>query len=344
MPSNGKSGNGKSPNGKSANGKSSNGHSSSTRVRNSRLRRVQQFKERPIRPGDPQIRLKGRLLIIGGHEDKTGGKVILRELARLVGNGKLVIATLASEQPGAQWEEYEATMRSVGVRHLHHLKVESRADAESPNAMGVLEGATGVFFTGGDQLRLTTLIGDTPVFSRCYEIFANGGVIAGTSAGASVMSETMIVSGNGSSSPRIGETLQLAPGFGFAKDVVIDQHFAERGRVGRLIGVIAQNPRILGLGIDENTAVEMEAFRRFRVLGEGSVTVIDGSDVSDTNVADDATGRAISVFGVRMHFLTQGDEFDFSTRIPTRGPAQAIDEELGIKSKEGEEDTEAAAK
>ena len=336
MPSNGKSSNGKSGNGTSSHRKSRHGKLNGT------VRRIRQFKERPIRPGDPNLRLKGRLLIIGGHEDKRDGKIILRELTRLVGSGKLVIATLASEQPGSQWEEYEATMRSVGVRHLHHLQIESRADAESPAAMNVLEGATGVFFTGGDQLRLTTLIGDTPVFSRCYEIFANGGVIAGTSAGASVMSETMIVSGNGSSSPRIGEMLQLAPGFGFAKDVVIDQHFAERGRVGRLLGVVAQNPRILGLGIDENTAVEMEAFRRFRVLGAGSVTVIDGSDVSDTNVADDAAGRAISVFGVRLHLLTQGDEFDFVTRTPTRGPASAIDEELGIEGREEEEEAGAA--
>ena len=343
MPSNGKSGHGHSGNGKSRNGKSSNGRSGNGTARNGAQRRVRQFKERPARPGDPNLRPKGRLLVIGGHEDKHDGKIILRELSRLVGSGKLVIATLASEQPGSQWEEYEATMRSVGVRHLYHLKIESRADAESYAAMSVLEGATGVFFTGGDQLRLTTLIGDTPVFSRCYEIFVNGGVIAGTSAGASVMSETMIVSGNGSSSPRIGETLQLAPGFGFAKDTVIDQHFAERGRVGRLIGVIAQNPRILGLGIDENTAVEMEPFRRFRVLGKGSVTVIDGSDVSDTNVADDGTGRAISVFGVRMHLLTQGDEFDFETRTPSRRPAKEIDEELGLDPEEEEEHAGAAA-
>src|SRR5688500_15846345 len=303
---------------------------------NGKHRRVRQFKERPMRPGDPHTRPKGRLLIIGGHEDKNDGKVILRELARLVGSGKLVVATLASEQPDNQWEEYEVAMRSLGVRHLYHLKIESRSDAESPRAMGVLEDATAVLFTGGDQLRLTTLIGDTPVFSRCYEIFANGGVVAGTSAGAAVMSETMIVSGNGESSPRIGAPLQLAPGFGFAKDMVIDQHFAERGRVGRLLGVVAQNPRILGLGIDENTAIEVEPFRRFRGLGKGGVTIIDASDVSDTNVASESQGRALSVFGVRLHLLTQGDEFDFTTRTPKRGPAEEIDKELGIDPEEEE--------
>jgi cyanophycinase len=300
---------------------------------NGAKRKVRQLKERP----------KGRLLIIGGREDKEQGKVILRALAKAVGSGKLVVATLASEKPNDAWEEYEAAMRAVGVRHIHHLRVESRADAESPKAMAVLQDAAGVFFTGGDQLRLTTLIGDTPVFSRCYEIFVEGGIIAGTSAGAAVMSETMIVSGDGDTSPRINDAMHLAPGFGFAKDVLIDQHFAERGRVGRLIGVVAQNPRILGIGIDENTAIELEALRRFRIIGKGSVTVIDGSDVIDTNVADEAEGRALSVFGVRLHLLAQGDEFDLDTRTPKRGVAEDIDEELGLDPEDKSQDVAADA-
>jgi cyanophycinase len=299
---------------------------------NGTKRRVRQFQNRPSRPGDPRTKLKGRLLIIGGHEDKKDGKLILRQLANLVGNGKLVIATLASEQPDSAWEEYEATMRTVGVRHIHHLRIESRADAESPKSMKVLQGATGVFFTGGDQLRLTTLIGDTPVFSRCYEIFAKGGVIAGTSAGAAVLSETMIVSGNGDASPRIDETLQLAPGFGFASGMLIDQHFAERGRVGRLLGVVAQNPRILGVGIDENTAIEVQPFRKFRVLGQSGVTVIDGSGVSNTNVAAEGKNRALSIFGARLHLMTQGDEFDLATRTPTQGDAEEVDDEIGVQT------------
>ena len=318
-------------------------HSRTSNNGNGHKRRVRQFKERPIRPGDPRLRTKGRLLIIGGREDKADGKLILRELARLTGSGKLVVATIASEQPGSAWEQYEEAMRGLGVRHLYHLKIESRSDAESPRAMGVLEGATAVLFTGGDQLRLTTLIGDTPVFSRCYEIFANGGAIAGTSAGAAVMSETMIVSGDGEVSPRIGAPLQLAPGFGFAKDMVIDQHFAERGRVGRLLGVVAQNPRILGLGIDENTAIEVEPFRRFRVLGKGGVTVVDGSDVVDTNVADEAMGRALSVFGIRLHLMSQGDEFDFTTRTPKIGAAREVDEELGVDPQEDKSEAGSAA-
>jgi len=305
---------------------------------NGKHRRVRELKERPVRPGDPGLPHKGRLLIIGGHEDKVGDKIILRELARLVGSGKLVVATLASEQPAEQWEEYERTLRSIGIRHLYHLRIESRADAQSPRAIGILEDAAGVFFTGGDQLRLTSLIGDTPVFSRCYQIFAHGGVIAGTSAGAAVMSETMIVNGSGDTSPRIDDGLHLAPGFGFVKDMVVDQHFSERGRIGRLVGIIAQNPRILGIGIDENTAIEVEPFHSFRVLGQGSAYVIDGSDIVDTNVADETHGRALSVFGIQMHVLTQGDEFDLVHRSPTLKPAKDVDEELGIDDAEAAED------
>ena len=301
---------------------------------NGKHRRVRELKERPIRPGDPGLPHKGRLLIIGGHEDKLGDKIILRELARLVGSGKLVVATLASEQPAEQWEEYERTLRGLGIRHLYHLQVESRADAHSPRAIGILENATGVFFTGGDQLRLTSLIGDTPVFSRCYEIFAHGGVIAGTSAGAAVMSETMIVNGNGQTSPRIEDSLHLAPGFGLVKDMVVDQHFSERGRIGRLVGIIAQNPRILGIGIDENTAIEVEPFRSFRVLGQGSAYVIDGADILDSNIASETHGRALSVFGIRMHVLTQGDEFDLVHRSPTLQSAKDVDDELGVDTEE----------
>jgi cyanophycinase len=306
------------------------GSSNGNGPRNGKGRAVREHKAHPIRPGRPGPRPKGRLLIIGGHEDKAHGKIILRELVRLVGSGRLVVATLASEQPGAAWAEYEATLRGLGVRHLYHLKIASRADAESPGAMGVLEDAAAVFFTGGDQLRLTSLIGDTPVFSRCYEIFDEGGTIAGTSAGAAVMSETMIVAGNGDMSARVGDSAHLAPGFSFAKDMLIDQHFAERGRIGRLLGVVAQNPRILGIGIDENTAIEVEPFRRFRVFGEGSVYVVDGASVSDTNVAEESRGRALSIFGVRLHLLTQGDEFDLETRTPTRHPADEIEAQLGI--------------
>jgi len=290
--------------------------------------KVIEFKERPLRPGDPDQHPKGRLLVIGGHEDKKDDRIILRRLAELVGDGKLVVATPATEQPQESWEEYSRVFRELGVRNVRHLHVEQRADAETVDAMGVLEDASAVFFTGGDQLKITSLIGDTPVYSRVFEILLEGGTIAGTSAGASVMSETMLVGGGGDGSYRIGDPLDLAPGFGFAKDVVIDQHFAERGRVSRLLAVIGLNPRIIGIGIDENTAIELLPFDSFRVIGEGGVTVLDGRHVTHGNLADARDGDAMSLFGVTMHLLSQGDRFAFATRTPEPHDAEEVENEM----------------
>ena len=286
-------------------------------------RKIRRFIEEPLRPGDPRLRVKGRLLIIGGHEDKEGDKLVLRQLAGLVGDGKLVVSTVASDEPAEMWEAYESVLRGLGVPHVHHLHIETRDDACSTRAMRVLEDATAVFFTGGDQIKITSLVGDTPTFSRVFEILIEGGTIAGTSAGASVMSETMMNGGPASQSPRINEGPRLAPGFGFAKDMVIDQHFAERGRIGRLLGVVGQNPRILGVGIDENTAILMRPNREFRVVGEGAVTVLDGRKVTYTNIAEDDSGDTMSVFGATLHALGKGDVFDLKTRRPRDLPGRS---------------------
>ena len=294
-------------------------------------RKIARFKERPMRPGDPSIRIKGRLLIVGGKEDREGRKVILRRLAELAGSGRLVVATIASEEPEEMMAMYETIFRGLGVAHVWHLNIESREDASSVRAMRILEDATAVFFTGGDQLKITSRIGDTPVFSRIYEIFAQGGTIAGTSAGAAIMPETMIVGGGAEKSHRISADLHLAPGLGFITDVVVDQHFSERGRIGRLLGVVGQNPRMLGLGLDEDTAVEVRPHREFRVLGAGGVYVVDGSDIALSNVATEETNRTMSLFGVRLHVLSQGDTYDLATREPTNAPAEEVDEELGVE-------------
>lgn len=286
----------------------------------------------PLRPSKPDFKPKGRLLIIGGHEDKKGKKLILRYLAQQVGNGSLVVSALASEEPEAMWKQYERVFRGLGLRHVKQLAIERRADAESPEALRVLENASAVFLTGGDQLRITSLLGDTPVYSRLLEIYEQGGTIAGTSAGASVMSDTMLVGGGQNGTHRIGAGVQLAPGFGWAKDMVIDQHFAERGRMTRLLGVVAQNPRILGIGLDENTAMVLGPTTEFRVIGDGAVYVIDGASVTDTNVAEEQHDRALSLYNVTVHALTQGDRFQLSTRKPFQGPASVVDEEVGIKS------------
>jgi cyanophycinase len=295
-------------------------------------RKIRRFEEEPLRPGDLRTRPKGSLLIIGGHEDKEGDSVILRTLAKKVGAGKLVVATLASESPGEMWETYEPLMRRLGVRHVHHLQIERREDGSSVRAMTTLDDATAVFFTGGDQVRITSLMGDTPVFSRIVEIFASGGTIAGTSAGASVLSETMMVGGSGEKSYQLDANLRLAPGFGFVRGLVIDQHFAERGRIGRLLAVVGQNPRVLGVGIDEDTAVELRPGISFRVLGSGGVTVLDGSTIRDSNLAEEASERTISIVGATLHALSAGDEFDIERRSVVLGEAEDTERAVGLHS------------
>src|SRR3954471_21188757 len=270
----------------------------------------------------------GSLLIIGGHEDKEGEKVILRMLARKVGKaGKLVIATVASGSPRSLFDEYEACLRGIGMRHIHHLHVESREEARNESKLRVLRDTDAVFFTGGDQLKITSQIGDTPIFSRVHEIYNAGGLIAGTSAGASVMTETMMVAGNDDQSHRIGSMLRLAPGFGLLPGVIVDQHFAERGRIGRLLGAIAQNPRMLGIGLDEDAAILVRR-GRFQVVGSGAVYVVDGGKVSFTNINEAKPDEPLCIYGVRLHVLNQSDSFDLKKRRPFYHPADKVEEML----------------
>ena len=273
-------------------------------------------------------RIDRSLIIIGGHEDKTDDKLILRAVAERVGNGKLVIATVASGLPKEQYEEYERLFRGLGVKHVYKLEIESRDDAKSEKALRVLDDATTVFFTGGDQVKITSQLGFSPVCQRLQEIYEKGGTIAGTSAGASVMSETMMVGGSGQETHRIGGALRLAPGLGFIRGIIVDQHFAERGRIGRLLGAVAQNPRILGVGIDENTALVVERDQKFTIIGDGGVTIVDAGASTYSNITDEETSRALSVFDVKLHMLSQGDVFDCDSRQPTQRPAQVIEEEL----------------
>ena len=259
----------------------------------------------------------GALVIIGGHEDKDGEKVILREVARRLNGKRLVIATVASHEPEGYFESYEKAFGALGVTDLVELYVHERAESQSPETLAVLDGAGGVFFSGGDQLRISSQIGDTPIEKRIRDLQREGGVIAGTSAGASVMSETMLVKGPSAESYRIGE-LHMAPGLGLIRDVIIDQHFAERGRYGRLLGAVAHNPRLLGIGIDENTAIVVEG-DRFFVIGSGAAYVVDGEGATHSNIAEARADRALSMFDIRMHVLSSGDRFDIRDRRPTCG-------------------------
>jgi cyanophycinase len=163
------------------------------------------------------------------------------------------------------------------------------------------------------------------MYSRIREIYENGGVLAGTSAGASAMSETMLVTGNGDESYRIKSALLMAPGLSFAPDLLIDQHFSQRGRMARLIGAVTQNPRVLGIGIDEDTAIIVDREAEFHVLGKGAVYVVDGSSSTYSNIGEEESERTLSSFSITLHMLSQGDEFDLNTRTPRSHPAKTLD-------------------
>lgn len=261
----------------------------------------------------------GALIIIGGHEDKEGDRLILKEVAARVGDGLLVIATVASHRPEGYFDAYKAAFAPLGVTDLVELYVQDRAEAQDEATSRVIERAAGVFFSGGDQLRITSQIGDTPVERAIRELHRRGGVIAGTSAGASAMSETMLVTGSSAESHRIG-SLHMGPGLGLLGGAIIDQHFAERGRIGRLLGAVAQNPRVLGIGIDEDTAIIVEN-GAFRVVGSGGVTVVDGSHATSSNIAEAGSDRTLSMHGIWLHVLSDGDAFDFAARQPVSGAA-----------------------
>jgi cyanophycinase len=259
----------------------------------------------------------GPLIIIGGHEDKEHERTILKEVVRHLTADKLVVATVASHQPEGYFDTYCKVFRELGVKDLVELYIEERSESRDEAARQILDNAGGVFFTGGDQLRISSQIGDTPIERRIRELHETGAVIAGTSAGASVMSDTMLVKGPSAESYRIGE-LHMAPGLGLVRDVIIDQHFAERGRYGRLLGAVAHNPRLLGVGIDEDTAIVLQG-QNFRVIGSGAAYVVDGVRATHSNIAEARSEHALSMFDIRMHVLSSGDAFDLGARKPTAG-------------------------
>jgi cyanophycinase len=260
---------------------------------------------------------KGRLIIIGGHEQKDGEETILKAVAQRARGeqGRLAIVTVATQHPEELGRKYRALFRGLGVGQVDVVDIRTREEATDEQQIQKIASAKVVFFTGGDQLRITSQIGDSPLFRCMQEIYRKGATIAGTSAGAAAMPETMLIAGAGDTSNGIS-VLEMAPGQAFLSGVVIDSHFAERGRMGRLLGAITQNPRNIGLGIDENTAIIVTGQERFEVIGSGAVYVVDGIDVSYSSLSEEQPEGIISIFDMRLHVLGQGDHFDLDTRRP----------------------------
>lgn len=260
----------------------------------------------------------GRLLVIGGAEDKDeDSMVILPRFIEMAGGSDARI--LVCGTPSASVEEkervYADLFHKIGVAEVMQPDVTRRHDGEDDELVEMVRRATGVFFTGGDQLRLTAIVSGTPFGNEIrHRIFNDGLVAAGTSAGAAAMSSTMFISGSSKGTVRRAD-VSLAPGLGYWRDVVIDTHFAQRGRVSRMLVVFAHNPAILGVGIDEDTAIEVQPGVRFDVIGSGAVFVFDGT-VTYTNAPSAKDEEVIAMTDSSMHVLPAGYGFDLKTKRP----------------------------
>lgn len=260
-------------------------------------------------------KISGNLMIIGGAEDKEGECEILKEFVKLSGGNKskIIIMTTATELPEEVGRDYADIFKHLGAKDIEVLRVENRIAAEEEKNILLMASATGIFFTGGDQLRITSLLGGTSLNKELNEMFKRGIIIAGTSAGASAMSDTMIVEGDSQDAPR-KNTLKMAPGLGLLEEVTIDQHFAQRGRMGRLLTAVAQNPYVLGIGIDEDTAIIILSDATFSVIGSRAVTVVDGKNIELTNVSELKPDQPLALTNVILHVLPAGYKFDLKTR------------------------------
>jgi cyanophycinase len=260
----------------------------------------------------------GRLLIIGGAEDRCHGAQLLERFVELCGGSaaRIVLVTTATGQPDLVHAGYERVFRRLGADQTIQLRLHGRADADSDEAAKVLEDATGVFISGGDQSRLRTLVGSRINDILRDRLHGDGLVIAGTSAGATALGRTMILGGEG---PDVSAaTVHTGPGLGLIPKVLIDMHFGERGRLPRLLSAVALDPDHLGVGIDENTGILVEG-DSFEVLGRGVVTVADAEHATVVHAAGD--DDPITLFGVRLHLLPSGCIFNTGTREAAIGPA-----------------------
>jgi cyanophycin synthetase len=261
-------------------------------------------------------RVHGKLFVVGGKVDKQGERTILREFVRDAGgaDARIVVVTVATHQPQESGEDYREAFQGLGVNDVRVVDVSDRQDAVRTDALRAVEQATAVFLTGGDHLHVASLLGGTPLHEALQRRHREGFLLGGTSAGAAMMSNLMIVGGDSNSNPRFG-AIDTAPGINFVPDTIIDTHFSQRGRLGRLLTAVAHYPQNLGLGIDENTAIVISD-SHFEVIGENSVTVADGGGITYTTLADTRQNESLTLHGVRIHVLAGGQQFDLSRRAP----------------------------
>lgn len=256
----------------------------------------------------------GAVLVIGGAEDKLKDRVILNRFIRLAGgpDANIVVISTASSLGELATELYRELFGALGAMRVTGLRPLTRQDANDPSGVAAVQDATGIFLTGGNQLRLSSVVVGTALGAALIRAHERGTVVAGTSAGASAVSSHMMAFGASGATPK-HRMAQVSSGLGLLKDVVVDQHFEQRTRLGRLLAVVAQSPNLLGIGMDEDTAAIVYPDQTFEVVGRGAVTVIDGSNVQ-TDAFYTKAHRPMMVSGAVLHSLPAGYRFDLRSR------------------------------
>jgi cyanophycinase len=262
---------------------------------------------------------RGWIVPIGGAEDKENSPQILRRFLELAGGSGADIAIIPTASlTHSTGPRYERIFSDMGARRVVSLDFDTRRDTEEPSRLERLREASGVFFTGGNQLRLSTLIGGTPVAKAVRQMNAAGIPVAGTSAGAAFLCEHMIAFGDEGSTPVAG-SVRLAPGLGLTNRFIIDQHFRQRDRLGRLLTALAYNPFAVGIGLDEDTAAFISPENTVEVGGSGGITVVDAAEVQFSSMDSVEEGRPVCLLGVKLHILAQGATFNLHTRQADAG-------------------------
>ena len=271
----------------------------------------------PSKVADGETR--GWIVPIGGAEDKESRRRILKRFVQLSGGRDARIAVIPTASKLADTgERYEELFDRLEVGQVDSLDFESRADGEREDFLAVLRQCTGVFITGGNQLRLSTIIGGTAAAKLIRERNADGVPVGGTSAGASILSEHMIAFGSEGGSPR-ADSVHLAPGFGLTNRFIIDQHFRQRDRLGRLTAALAYNPFAIGIGLDEDTAAFIGPDNTLEVEGSGAVTVVDADGLTFSSMAQVSENEPVCLLGLTVHILVAGATFNLHTRKASAG-------------------------
>lgn len=256
---------------------------------------------------------RGFLVPIGGAEDKLGDASILRRFVAICGERPSIAIIPTASRRDEAGLDYAELFADLDAAETTVLRFRDRSDCSSGEALDALNRCDGVFITGGNQLRLSTTIGGTPVARLLRRRNADGMPVAGTSAGAAILSAHMIGGGDEGPTPRAG-MVSLAPGLGLSNKVMIDQHFRQRDRLGRLLSAVALNPFAIALGIDEDTAAFIDSANVLEVVGSNTITVIDPADIHQSGIADVDHGKPFGLSNVRLHVLVAGQRFDLDHR------------------------------